>query len=107
MSTAAERRYFEQDNCTYYGPDRLANFTARVVQEIVVNDFISLTRFYWIAAVHERGHRGSARVLSTRFDAMAWTSQLGPDFLVEVGRLRKQRLAYAIRSFSNPEVIHT
>jgi hypothetical protein len=83
----------------------VANFTARIVEEIVVNDFINLTRFYRVVAVHERGHRGSARVLSSRFDSMTWVSQLGPDFLVEVGRLRKQRLAYAIRSFSSPEII--
>jgi Primase C terminal 2 (PriCT-2)/Bifunctional DNA primase/polymerase, N-terminal len=96
--------YSEHDGATWYntrngGEMRLANFIARIVTDIALDDGSGLIKRRF-EVMSDRF--GAASVPAEQFDAMQWvTLEYGAQARIGIGRESKARLADAIKAFSH------
>jgi len=101
---AAERGYFERGGLTFCytsnGELMLANFTARIVDDVKLDDGSGQIRRHFVI---ESERFGPATVPADQFDSMNWvTREFGAQARIGVGRECKARLADAIKALSQP-----
>jgi DNA polymerase III delta prime subunit len=99
-----------RDNCIYQKrrhengitPIKLSNFTARIVNEEIIDDGISLTKFFVIEGTLYNGTKlPPARVPSEKFSFMNWViEQWGVRANVTAGFGKKDSLRQAIQEYS-------
>ncbi|MBR0797964.1 DUF927 domain-containing protein [Bradyrhizobium jicamae] len=96
--------YFEQGGSIFWkkpGKDSLplANFTARIAEDVKIDDGSSHARRQFTIEYSIGGREGTARVPADQFDSLNWvTRELGADAIVTPGPQIKQHLANAIKS---------
>lgn len=99
--------YFEHDGRMYWNrptgdghvPVQLANFTARIVSELTVDDGVSPRRTLEIEATIA-GARRTAVVRASEYDAMGWVAQLGVDAVLASGYGYRDHARAAIQILS-------
>jgi hypothetical protein len=92
---------------------RLANFTARIVRDVVRHEAGDIRRQVRIVATHAEGARASTVVDASLFAAMGWVEDgLGPKFAVTAGKGHRDHVRAAIQLLSvrdgfDAETVHT
>ncbi len=81
-------------------PVELANFSGRIVAEVVVNDGVETTAFLEILCA-VGGCDRTVRVPVGAFPSMVWTANLGPRAIVAAGMGKKDQLREAIQLLSS------
>lgn len=93
------------DGCTFFSPDsetdrKLANFTARIVTDVVLDNGADTTRAFEIEATL-RGRTKQFVVPAERFGSLNWTiEELGPTAIVSPGQSSRDHLRVAIQTLS-------
>ncbi|MBV8557065.1 MAG: DUF927 domain-containing protein, partial [Planctomycetaceae bacterium] len=92
---------------------RLANFTARIVRDVVRHEAGDIRRQVRIAATHADGTTAATVVDASQFAAMGWVEDgLGPKFAVTAGKGHRDHVRAAIQLLSvrdgfDAETVHT
>jgi hypothetical protein len=92
---------------------RLANFTARIVRDVVRHEAGDTRRQVRIVATHADGTRASTVVDASQYVAMGWVEEgLGPKFAVTSGKGHRDHVRAAIQLLSvrdgfDAETVHT
>jgi hypothetical protein len=94
------QRVVKKDESDEESVQPLANFTATIVGQVVMDDGVDETRDFLIEA-WLRGRKVQLRVPASEFDAMAWVAeQVGAEAVIFVGRSTKDHVRTAIRLLS-------
>ena len=86
---------------------RFANFTARIVREIVRHEAGGeITRHVEVEAIHDDGTKAIVTVAAEDFESMAWVpTQLGMNWILKVGRNVKDKFQNSIRQKSYRQLV--
>jgi hypothetical protein len=88
------------------GPQRLTNFTARIICQIERHERGVVTRQFRIEATHCDGMKAQAVVDSEHFDGMGWVSSLlGAEWTILAGRSARDHVRAAIQLLSHRDGI--
>jgi hypothetical protein len=87
-------------------PVRLANFSARIVAEIIGDDGVAQTREYEIAGrLASGGQLDTIRVAAAEFGALAWIpDRWGARAIMMPGKVHKDHLAAAVQCLSQTQM---
>jgi hypothetical protein len=83
----------------------LANFDARILEEITRHDGIQITKRYKIRATHALGYSREIVIDADEYGALTWIYNVGPGFAIGTGRDTKDKVRHAIQLFSEREGI--
>ncbi len=102
-TVASIHPYHEKDGCLYVGQDRLANFAARIVEEVVRDDGSEEKKIeFRIEATWPGGREIVAEIKAEEFEPMKWVvANLGAMAILEAGRDTKSHVRAAIQYLSD------
>jgi len=99
------KQYFEKDGGIYWnnprqdGAVRLANFVARIIDDVKVDDGSEQMKRLFTIRYSINGREGIANIAADKFEALNWvTLELGADACITPGPQIRAHLANAIKS---------
>jgi hypothetical protein len=98
--------YFEKDGGIFWkkfdkDPVRLANFSARIVEDVKVDDGSAQVRRQFSIDYSINGREGKAKISADQFESLNWvTHELGADACITPGTQIRGHLANAIKSMA-------
>jgi len=85
-------------------PVRLANFTAMIAEENIVDDGRDVTQHYTITGRRNVTGLATLTIPSSQFLAMNWIHHWGTDAIISPGQMNKEYVRYAIQLGSDGKV---
>ena len=101
--------YFVTDGCIYWekprqDPVRLANFVARIIDDVKVDDGSEQVKRQFAIRYSINGREGTANIAADKFEALNWvTLELGADARITPGPQIRAHLANAIKTIDQDE----
>ena len=109
-ASGSVERFVEREGCTYSVVSTkdgdlleimLADFTARIVREIMRHEGGETRLQFEIKGTHQTGTMATVVVDSSKFAAMSWVEDLGSVFAVVAGRGMRDQLREAVQILSH------
>ena len=86
-------------------PVRLANFDARIIEEVILDNGLETSHIYIVEARHPERSLGRREIPAPSFPSMNWLHNFGHNAILEPGLNTKDYVRHYIQSNSQPNIV--